>query len=42
MMHSAGLTYERHQRDVPVLSVILSERSASPLVGGSTCIPASY
>ena len=31
------LTYERHQRDVPVLSVIRSERSASPLLGGSTC-----
>ena len=30
-------TYERHHRDVPVLSVILRERSASPLMGGSTC-----
>ena len=30
-------TYDRHHRDVPVLSVILSERSASPLLGGSTC-----
>ena len=30
-------TYERHHRDVPVLSVILRERSASPRMGGSTC-----
>ena len=30
-------TYERHHKDVPVLSVILRERSASPRMGGSTC-----
>lgn len=32
------LTYERHQRDVPDLSTIRSERSASPDPGGSTLI----
>ena len=32
------LTYERHQRDVPDLSAMRSERSASPAPGGSTLI----
>ena len=33
-----GLTYERHQSDVPVESHIRRERRASPFPGGSTCI----